>query len=189
MSLLKLYLIFFKIGCCIFGGGYAMIPFFREELVTKNGTMTAEEFADVVAMAQVTPGPIGLNSATYVGQLQGGFLGAVAATLGLITPSLVLGFLLAYCLRAFAENRHWQAILSGIRPATLGLIAASVIFFAETSLFTSKFSALWTRGESFGLCWQGVVIFAVAILVQWRWKVGFIWVTIGGALAGWLLHL
>ena len=189
MSLLSLYLIFFKIGCCVFGGGYAMIPLFMDELVTKHALMNEQEFADVIALAQMTPGPVGLNAATYVGQLQGGFVGATVATLGVLTPSLVLGFVLAYCLKAFSQNRHWQAVLSGVRPATLGLIAASVIFFAETSLFTSKLSALWKAGESFGISWQGMVIFAAAILAQSLWKIKFIWILMGGAVLGWLLNL
>ncbi len=189
MSLLALYLLFAKIGIFTFGGGYAMIPFFQDELVSRHALMTSAEFADIVALAQMTPGPVGLNAATYIGQQQAGFPGALAATLGLATPSLILGLLVAVFLRSYEKNRHWQGVLLGIRPATLGLIAASVIFFAETSLFTAPVAALWRTGESFGLCWQGVVIFLGAYWVQRTWKPNLVWVLLGAAVAGWLLFL
>ncbi len=189
MSLLTLYLLFAKIGLFTFGGGYAMIPFFQDELVVRHGLMTSAEFADIVALAQMTPGPVGLNAATYIGQQQAGFPGALAATLGVATPSLILGLLVAVFLRSYEKSHHWQGVLCGIRPATLGLIAASVIFFAETSLFTAPVAALWRAGESFGLCWQGVVIFIGAYLVQWKWKPNLLWVLLGAAVAGWLLFL
>ena len=122
MSLLSLYLLFVKIGVFTFGGGYAMIPLFQDELVTKHALMTSAEFADIVALAQMTPGPVGLNCATFIGQQEGGLLGAIVATAGVTTPSLVLGILVGLFLKSFERNRHWQAILCGIRPATLGLI-------------------------------------------------------------------
>ncbi len=189
MNLLSLYFLFVKIGFFTFGGGYAMIPFFQDELVTRRGLMTASEFADIVALAQMTPGPVGLNVATYIGQQEGGFFGAVAGTLGVTTPSLILGLLIGLFLRSFEKNRHWQGVLFGIRPATLGLIAAAVIFFAETSLFTAPVQALWRAGEHFGVCWQGVLIFAVVLFVQFRWKPNVLWTLIGSAVAGWLLFL
>ncbi len=189
MTLLSLYLLFVKIGFFTFGGGYAMIPFFQDELVTRRGLMTASEFADIVALAQMTPGPVGLNVATYIGQQEGGFAGAVAGTLGVATPSLVLGLLIGLFLRSFEKNRHWQGVLFGIRPATLGLIAAAVVFFAETSLFTAPVQALWRAGEHFGVCWQGVLIFAAVLFLQFRWKPNVLWTLVGSALAGWLLFL
>ena len=189
MSLLALYLLFVKIGAFTFGGGYAMIPFFQDELVTRHGLMSTEEFADIVALAQMTPGPVGLNAATYIGQQQAGLAGALVSTLGVSTPSLALGLLVALFLRSFEKNAHWQGVLCGIRPATLGLIGAAVVFFAETSLFTAPVAALWQAGKSFGLCWQGVAIFAATLAIQWRWKPNLLWVLLGAALAGWLLFL
>lgn len=189
MTLLSLYLLFVKIGFLTFGGGYAMIPLFQDELVTHLGVMSASEFADIVALAQMTPGPVGLNAATYVGQRQAGLLGALTATLGVITPSLILGMAIAALLKTFEKNRHWQAILCGVRPATLGLIAAAVIFFADTSLFTAPLASLWRLGESFGICWQGVLIFLAVFFIQWRWRPNVLWILLGSACAGWLLFL
>ena len=184
MNPLQLYLLFAKIGFFTFGGGFAMIPFFQSELVENHQLLSASEFADIVALAQMTPGPVGLNAATYLGQQQAGFLGAVAATLGVCTPSLTIGLAVALFLKAFGNNQFLKAALCGIRPATLGLIAAAVIFFAETSAFATPLANLWHTGESFRLCWQGTVIFLGCLFVQWKWKPNLLLVLLGAAVAG-----
>ncbi len=190
MAIWQLYLLFLKIGIFTFGGGYAMVPLFQDELVVKHQLLTASEFADIIALAQMTPGPLGLNAATYIGQQEAGVAGALAATLGVCTPSITVGLLAAIFLRVFQKNRLVQAALAGIRPATLGLIAAAVIFFAETSVFTAPLAAIWRRtGQSFGISWQGALIFAGALFVQWKWKTNLIWVLLGSAVAGALLGM
>ena len=155
MNLLQMYFLFAKIGLFTFGGGYAMIPLFQVELVNNWHFMTNEEFANFVALAQVTPGPVGLNAATYIGYqcgaqtlggIAGGALGGVVGTLGVMTPSLIVVTLIAYFMQIFKDNPIVKALLSGIRPATLGLIAAAVIFFAETSVFQAPLRSLWTKG-------------------------------------------
>ena len=135
MSVFSLYLLFLKIGCFTFGGGYAMIPLFQDELVNRHALLTTAEFADIIALAQMTPGPVGLNAATYIGQQQAGLAGALAATLGVCTPSLTIVLAVAGFLRVFRDNPHLKAALAGIRPATLGLIAAAVIFFAAVAAY------------------------------------------------------
>ena len=136
---------------------------------------------------EMTPGPVGLNCATYIGQQQCGIAGALAASLGVLTPSLVLGVLIAVFLKRFKDNRIVAMLLEGIRPAALGMIAAAVVFFAETSLFTAPLAALWTAGHSFGLSWQGVLIFAVVLAMQSRWKLPLPVVLAAAAAAGALL--
>ena len=198
MTLLQMYFLFVKIGAFTFGGGYAMIPLFQTELVNNYHFMTNEQFANFVALAQVTPGPVGLNAATYVGyqcgvQNLGGFFGGAAGglvgTLGVMTPSLIIVTLIAYLIQIFKDNPIVKAVLSGIRPATLGLIAAAVIFFAETSVFTAPLKNLWTKGASFGLCWQGVLIFALVLFVELKWKVNLIYVLVGSAILSFFLFL
>lgn len=198
MTLLQMYLLFAKIGLFTFGGGYAMIPLFQVELVNNWHFMTNDSFANFVALAQVTPGPVGLNAATYIGYqcgsqnlggVFGGAVGGLIGTLGVMTPSLIVVTLIAYFMQMFKENPVVKAILSGIRPATLGLIAAAVIFFAETSVFTAPLRNLWTSGKPFGLCWQGCVIFAAVLAVSLKWKLSPVWLLIGSAFAGWLLFL
>ncbi len=193
-----MYLLFAKIGLFTFGGGYAMIPLFQVEIVNNWHFMTNAEFANFVALAQVTPGPVGLNAATYIGYqcgLQniggvfGGAIGGVIGTLGVMTPSLIVVTAIAYFMQKFKDNPVIKAILAGIRPATLGLIAAAVIFFAETSVFTAPLRNLWTSGKSFGLCWQACVIFASVLILSLKWKVSPVWLLIGSAIASWLLFL
>ncbi len=189
MTVLQLYLLFVKIGAFTFGGGFAMIPFFYDELVVRYALMSSEEFANMVALAQVTPGPVGLNAATYIGFKQFGFWGAVAGTLGVTTPSLTIGMAIAIFMQAFKENWLVKAALTGIRPATLGLIAAAVIFFADTSIFTAPLANLWQGAQSFGIEWKAMFVFASVLIVEWRWKVNMIWVLLGSAVLGCLLSL
>ena len=168
---LYLFYLFAKISLFTFGGGYAMIPLYQNELVETGKMLTPDEFADLVALAQMTPGPVGMNTATYIGYQQFGLTGAIFATFGTLAPSLVLMTLAVTFLTAFKESRFVKALLNGIRPVTIGLIAAGVIFFANISLFTAPIRNLWTgAAETFGLCWQGCVIFALVLFLQLKWK-------------------
>ena len=168
---LYLFYLFAKISLFTFGGGYAMIPLYQNELVEVGKMLTPDEFADLVALAQMTPGPVGMNTATYIGYQQFGLTGAIFATFGPLAPSLVLMTLAVTFLTAFKESRFVKALLNGIRPVTIGLIAAGVVFFANISLFTAPIRNLWTgAAETFGLCWQGCVIFALVLFLQLKWK-------------------
>ena len=168
---LYLFYIFAKISLFTFGGGYAMIPLYQNELVEVGKMLTPDEFADLVALAQMTPGPVGMNTATYIGYQQFGLTGAIFATFGTLAPSLVLMTIAVTFLTAFKESRFVKALLNGIRPVTIGLIAAGVVFFANISLFTAPIRNLWTgAAETFGLCWQGCVIFALVLFLQLKWK-------------------
>ena len=195
MNLLQLYLLFVKIGAFTFGGGYAMIPLFQTELVNNYHFMTNAEFANFVALAQVTPGPVGLNAATYIGYLCGvrslggffgGAVGGLVGTLGVMTPSLIIVTLIAYFIHAFKENPVMKAVLAGIRPATLGLIAAAVVFFAETSVFTAPLKHIW-EGKTFGISWQSALIFLLVLFVEIKWKLNPIPLLLGTALLSFLL--
>lgn len=189
MNPFLLFLLFAKIGIFTFGGGYAMIPLFQDELVTSRALMTPSEFANLIALAQVTPGPIGLNAATYIGMQQAGIPGALAGTLGISLPSLTVGLLVAFTLKKFQNNKFVAAAIYGIRPVTLGLIAAAIIFFAETSIFATPLDNLWTSGENFRICWQGTLIFALTIIISQIWqKINPIWLILGGAILGCLLR-
>ena len=187
MSLAGLFQLFAMVSFLTFGGGYAMIPLFQAALVTSHHFMTAEEFANLVALAQVTPGPVGLNAATYIGFVQQSYPGAFAATLGAMTPSLTLVAAVAVCLYKYKDHFFVKSLLSGIRPVTLGLIAAAVIFFAETSVFTAPLSDLWKEGGgNFGICWQGGVIFLLSLILAYR-KINILLILFLAAGLGWLL--
>jgi chromate transporter len=125
---------FFKIGLFSYGGGYAMVPMMQDEILSHNW-IPVREFADIVAISQMTPGPIAVNAATYIGYRVAGIFGSAAATFGVTLPSLILVILVTHFLQKFKESLIINSLLSGIRPATAGLIAAAVVFFARMSFF------------------------------------------------------
>ena len=173
MTLLKLMLVFAKVAVLTFGGGYAMVPLFENELVRNHAFLTADEFANLVGLAQVTPGPIGFNSATYVGMEQGGLAGALAASLGVVIPSIVISLLVAVFLRRAADAQWMKLLMKGVRPCVVGIIGAAVVFFARTAL-----------------CWQGAVIFAAVVLLRWKLpKLNPLWSLALSALLGYVLFL
>ena len=173
MTLLKLMLVFAKVAVLTFGGGYAMVPIFENELVKNHAFLTADEFANLVGLAQVTPGPIGFNSATYVGMAQGGLAGALAASLGVVIPSIVISLLVAVFLRRAADAQWMKLLMKGVRPCVVGIIGAAVVFFARTAL-----------------CWQGAVIFAAVVLLRWKLpKLYPLWSLALSALLGYVLFL
>lgn len=187
-QLFYLYWLFAKIGLFTFGGGYAMIPLFQDELVTRHQYMTDQDFGGLVALAQMTPGPVGLNAATYIGYQQHGIIGAVFATCGVMTPSLIIVMLAAAFLVKFKNNQWLKSALGGIRPVVAGLIAAAVISFADMSIFTAPLNSLWNNtGANFGICWQGAVIFLLTLLVSWKWKINLIYTLFGAAILSLIL--
>lgn len=132
MILISLFLVFFKIGLIGFGGGYAILTMLQKELLGL-GWITAEEFGNIAAISQMTPGPIAVNAATYVGYRVGGFWGSVMATFGVSLPSLILVVLVAHFVLKFKESRLVESCMKGIRPVTVAFIASAAIFFAYES--------------------------------------------------------
>ena len=124
MIYLKLFLTFLEIGAVSFGGGYGMISLVREKVIT-NGWLTEGEFLNMIAVAESTPGPIAVNMATFVGSTQGGVLGSVLATLGVVLPAFIIMLIIASLIRNLLKYKGVQAVLGGIRPAVVGLIIAT----------------------------------------------------------------
>ena len=187
MNLLTLFLVFAKTAALTFGGGYAMVPLFENEIVRRHAFMSAADFANLVGLAQVTPGPIGFNAATYVGTAQGGLVGALAASVGVMVPSVLIALAVAVFLRRAAEAEWMKLLMKGVRPCVVGIIAAAVVFFADASVFTVPFARM-IRGEGFGLCWQGAAIFAAVVLLKLKFaRLSPIVLLLLAALAGWLL--
>lgn len=128
MSLIfKIILTFIKIGAFSFGGGYAVLAVIQKEVVNINHWLSTKDFVDVVAISQITPGPIAINSATYVGYTLKGFLGSLFATIGVVLPSFVIILIIARFFSRFSEEPVIKWMFKGIRPASIGLIAAAVI--------------------------------------------------------------
>ena len=131
---LKMYVSFFQIGLFTFGGGYAMLPMLEKDCVDKHGWTTREELLDIFALAQCTPGVIAVNTATFLGKKQAGLPGAVMATLGVVSPSLVIISLIAALLKNFADLEPVQHALAGVRAAVTALIFASVYKMGKSAL-------------------------------------------------------
>ncbi len=132
--LLQLFFSFLKIGFFSFGGGYVMLPLIEKEIITAHGWITHAQFIDIVAIAEMTPGPISINMATFVGYRIAGFPGALASTSGVILPSLFLIIIISRFLQKFYELPAVQAIFRGLRPAVIALITLAAIMVIRTSV-------------------------------------------------------
>lgn len=146
--LFNLYLTFLKIGIFSFGGGYAALAIIQNEVVYKNGWLGLSEFNDLITISQMTPGPIAINSATFVGTKIAGHLGALVATLGFITPSLIIVTFISYIYIRYRQLKVMDSILKFMRPAVVALIFMAAIpitktaFFGEANLSLSNFNPL-----------------------------------------------
>ena len=134
MNILKIFLIFAKIGLFTFGGGYAMFPVIKGELIEKRNLITEEELLDYYAIGQCTPGIIAVNVATFVGKKLKGFLGSLFATLGVIFPSIVIILIIASCVKNFSDIWFVQSAFSGIRVAVIILILNTIISMWKKSI-------------------------------------------------------
>ena len=134
MILLRLFWEFFKTGLFAVGGGMATLPFLYS-MADKTGWFTAANLADMIAVSESTPGPIGVNMATYVGFHTAGIPGAVIATLGLVTPEVIIILLIARVLQQFRQNKIVDAAFYGLRPCSVGLIAAAGLLVVKVAMF------------------------------------------------------
>ena len=139
MIYLQLFLSFLQIGLFSFGGGYAAMPLIQDQVVTRYGWLSMAEFTDLITISQMTPGPIAVNSATFVGIRIGGVGGALVSNLGCILPSLIIVMTLAYFYTKYKNIAVIQGVLSGLRPAVVGLIAAAVASVGLTVFFPGGF--------------------------------------------------
>jgi len=177
--LITLFLTFFKIGVFSYGGGYVMLPMIYQELGRFGLTM--QEFSDVVAVSQMTPGPIAVNAATYIGYKTAGFAGAVFATLGVSLPSFILIMIIASVIVKFKSSSVIDFAFKGIRPATVGMIASAVVFFANTSIIDMSLieQGFW---KIFNI--GSIMIFALTIAASKLAKLDPIFLTLIGGILG-----
>lgn len=163
MIFLRLFYEFFKAGLFAVGGGLATLPFLQD-IADKTGWYTQAQLADMIAVSESTPGPIGVNMATYVGFTVGGVPGAVIATLGLITPSIIIILIIAAFLRAFRDNKYVEAAFYGLRPASTALIASAGMSVVMISLFyTQKYNESGNLLQLFNL--KGFALATVILIL------------------------
>ena len=135
---LILFIAFFEIGICSFGGGYAALPFIENQTVRVHGWLTMSEYMDIVAISGMTPGPIALNASTFVGMKTAGLPGAIAATAGCVAPSCLIVSILAWCLAKYGNTGIMKEIMNGLRPSSAGLIGAAGLSIIISAIWTSK---------------------------------------------------
>ena len=164
----QLFTTFLKIGGFTFGGGYAMIPLIQKETVENKGWITEDDILEIIAIAESTPGPIAINSATFVGYRTAGFWGAVCATTGVVLPSFFIILIISYVLREFQEIKAVQYAFNGIRAGVLALL----------------FKALWTMYKKSPKGWVSYVVIAGAFLATAFLKINVLYVIIGCAVFG-----
>lgn len=160
MIYIELFLTFLKIGAVSFGGGYGMISLIREEVLS-YGWLTEGELINFIAVAESTPGPVAVNMATFVGSSQGGILGALTATVGVVLPSFVIILIIAALLKNILKYAGVQAFLGGLRPAVAALILSTAAIMFLSSLFgiTTAYSAPSTE-------WRGIIIFVILAAIS-----------------------
>ena len=174
MIYLQLFGTFFKIGLFNFGGGYAMISFLQNEVVFRHSWLTTAQFTDLVAVSQATPGPVGINMATYTGYTAvGNVWGALIATLAVCLPSFLLLFWLGKYLFKYQHTSRMQAVFAVLRPAVIGLIAAAALTLCNGENFVDA---------------KSILFFLAAFVLAWTRKAGPVSVLIASAAVGWLVY-
>lgn len=169
MVFLELFLSFLKIGFTAFGGA-TMVPLVNAEMVA-HGWMTLEEVGDIVAIAEMTPGPLGTNCATFAGMRVAGVMGAIVANLGVLMPSFTIAIAAGFFLEKFKKNRYLEGALTGIRPASIGMIISIIL----------------TMGIQNYVAWQPVVIGVVSFIMLYFMKLSVPWIVMTAAALGMLL--
>lgn len=173
MIYLQLFLSFLQIGLFSFGGGYAAMPLIQGQVVTAHGWLSMSEFTDLITISQMTPGPIAVNSATFVGIKIAGIPGALIATLGCILPSCIIVTVIAKLYLRYRELDMLQGILNSLRPAVVAMIASAGISILITAFWESSASIALA-----GTKWSLVVIFAICVVLLQKVKMNPVWVMV-----------
>lgn len=172
MVYLSLFLAFFKIGLFAFGGAYGAIPLIQETVLS-HGWMDEAMFTNIIAISESTPGPIMVNTATYIGSQQAGILGAAAATVGVVLPSFTIILLISAAFGNAVQNQKVQAVLQGVKPCLMGVILATGMFMAIGILFPDGvfFFRQFPAGEGHGMEMVSLFIFLflLAAILALRW--------------------
>ncbi|MBP9988997.1 MAG: chromate transporter [Ruminococcus sp.] len=188
MIYLKLFLTFLKIGAFTFGGGYAMLPLIQSEVLAHHW-LTEEEIINFIAVSESTPGPFAVNISTYVGMKTAGLLGAFSSTLGVVLPSFVIILIVSTVYLKFKKSKTVKGLMSGLKPAVIGLIGSAVISVGATVFFPDGVIATQFTEFSF---WFSLVLFLVMTVLAFK-KVHPIILIVSSAVigigAGYLMNL
>lgn len=183
--LLQLFFSFFQVGLFSVGGGYAAIPLIQDQIVNVTGLMTLEEFTDLITIAEMTPGPISINSATFVGTRLCGVPGAVICTLGCILAPFIICLTMAHFYYKYRNFSGVQNVLGALRPATVALIGSAGVSILVLALFQSDLAGIQLsnfRGIEF-------VLFGVCLFLLRKYKMSAITIILGSGVVGTVLYL
>ena len=184
MIYLELLWSFIQIGMFSIGGGYAAMPLIQNQVVDIHPWLTMQQFADVMAIAEMTPGPIAINAATFVGMQVAGIPGAILATLGCVLPSCAIVLTLAYIYYRFRGLTMVQGVLAGLRPAVIAMIASAGLSLMILAFYGQR----QLPADVLDLDLIAVIIFGAAVFVLRKWKVSPIWIMAGAGVAGIVLY-
>lgn len=182
MLYLQLFYAFFKIGLFGFGGGYAMLSLIQGEVVVRHDWLTQQEFTDIVAISQMTPGPIGINTATYVGYTATQSVwGSIIATFAVVLPSFILMIIISRFFLKYSNHPVIESVFKGLRPAVVGLIASAALLLMNKENFNSPNEDLYNFVIS-------IVLFIAVFIGTLRFRVNPILLIIGCAVIGMIVY-
>lgn len=184
MLLLKLFFAFIQVGLFSVGGGYAAIPLIQEQIVTIYGLMTPEEFSDLITVAEMTPGPIAVNAATFVGMRIAGIPGVLLCTLGCILPSFFICLILAYFYYKYRSVKGVQIVLGAMRPAVVALIASAGASILMLGLFQTELKNV-VPGD---IRIVESIVFCVALVILRKRKANAITIILGSGVIGTVIY-
>ncbi|MDD4850612.1 MAG: chromate transporter [Gemmiger sp.] len=184
-KLLQLFLSFFQVGLFSVGGGYAAIPLIQDQIVNVTGMMTLEEFTDLITIAEMTPGPISINSSTFVGTRLAGPFGAIVCTLGCILAPFIICLVMAYFYYKYRNFSGVQNVLGALRPATVALIGSAGASILVLALFQSK----WAGIQLANFQWIEFVLFGVCLFLLRKYKISAIATILGSGAVGTVVYL
>lgn len=184
MIYLELFWSFVQVGLFCVGGGYASMPLIQAQVIDVHGWLSISEFIDIFTISQMTSGPIGINAATFVGMKVAGFLGAIVATLGFVTPLFILGIILAKLFFKYGNIGVIKGILNGLRPAVVALICSAGMSFIFLALFNTEKMPINVADIDY----LGLFVLIVAFIAV-RKKVGIIKILAGSGVLGLILGL
>lgn len=174
MVYLRLFITFFKIGLFSFGGGYAMLPLIQTEVVDINNWVSISEFTDIVAISQVTPGPIAINSATYIGYtVTNTIFGSFFATLGVTLPSVIIMLIICNFFFKFKNNKYVENAFVGLRPVVVGLVLSAMLLLINKETFID---------------YKSIIFFALAFFATYKYKANPILITFVAGVLGFFIY-
>ncbi len=187
MIYLEIFISFFQIGLFSFGGGYAALPLIKSQVIEIHKWLNLAEFADLLTISQITPGPIAINAATFVGTKVAGFPGAVIATVGCVTPSFIIVMLLSYFYFKYKNLSSIQGLLKGLRPAVVSLIASAGFSILMLAIFKTEGTTIANMKLS-DINFISIFMVAIGVFMLRKYKADPIGVMIGTGIIGILIY-